>query len=214
MVGARGVGDDNLAYEVWDLGFEWPWQREVAEFPTARMTAEEIWIGARRIRFRRKFPHRRLRLRSVPVRKRKGERKPGEWLREFEGGWGMCSYPPEDLVIEGFGNFLQAKAKKMLSEDQCRVEPFTTSLLDGIDLRETIRNWHEGELYAREMRRIQGQVGAVVVIFDAVAPGCAGLQPGKVRRLRRPEAPRSWFQSLAGRWDRQVSTCPWAASRP
>jgi hypothetical protein len=46
------------------------------------------------------------------------------------------------------------------------VEPFTTSLLDGIDLRETIRNWHENKIYVRQLERIQGDVGSVVVIFD------------------------------------------------
>jgi hypothetical protein len=46
------------------------------------------------------------------------------------------------------------------------VEPFTSSLLDGIDVRETLRNWHEERLYVRETRRVRGGVGAVVVIFD------------------------------------------------
>jgi hypothetical protein len=47
-----------------------------------------------------------------------------------------------------------------------RTEPFSTSLLDGIDLRETIRNWHEGRIYVRQFQKITGEVGSVVVIFD------------------------------------------------
>ena len=47
-----------------------------------------------------------------------------------------------------------------------RVEPFRTSILDGIDLRETIRNWHEGKIYVRECQKVAGEVGAVVVIFQ------------------------------------------------
>ncbi len=54
----------------------------------------------------------------------------------------------------------------MLSEERARVEPFTTSTLDGIDLRETIRNWHKGKLYVRELGKFSGDVGALVVIFD------------------------------------------------
>jgi len=46
------------------------------------------------------------------------------------------------------------------------VEPFPTSVLDGIDLRETIRRWHEGRLWVRETERVAGNAGAVVVIFD------------------------------------------------
>ena len=52
------------------------------------------------------------------------------------------------------------------SEERARTEPFTTSLLDGIDLRETIRNWHEGKIYVRSFQKLPGEVGAVVVIFD------------------------------------------------
>jgi hypothetical protein len=54
----------------------------------------------------------------------------------------------------------------MLSEERSRTEPFTTSILDGIDLRETIRNWHENKIYVRQLDRIAGEVGAAVVIFD------------------------------------------------
>ena len=47
-----------------------------------------------------------------------------------------------------------------------RVEPFTTSILDGIDLRETIRKWYEGAFMCASSRRSSGEVGSVVVIFD------------------------------------------------
>jgi hypothetical protein len=54
----------------------------------------------------------------------------------------------------------------VLSEQNRHVVPFTTSLLDGIDVRETIRQWHQGVIYVMEQRRVSGKVGAVVVIFD------------------------------------------------
>ena len=81
-------------------------------------------------------------------------------------GSGICSYPPEDLVIEDYGRFLKRKGKSILSEERVRVEPFTTSILDGIDLRETIRKWYEHRIYVRQFQKIHGEVGAVVVIFD------------------------------------------------
>ncbi len=46
------------------------------------------------------------------------------------------------------------------------MEPFSASLLDGIDMRETIRNLHEGRVYVRENQRVKGGVGSVVVVFD------------------------------------------------
>ena len=69
-------------------------------------------------------------------------------------------------MVESYGAFLMKKARKILSEEASRTEPFTNSLLDGIDVRETIRNWHEGKIYVREFQPIRGRVGAVVVIFD------------------------------------------------
>jgi hypothetical protein len=90
---------------------------------------------------------------------------PGEWASQLNGA-GICSYPPEDLVIEDYGRFLKKKGKSILSEERVLVEPFTTSILDGIDLRETIRKWYEGRIYVRQFQKIHGEVGAVVVIFD------------------------------------------------
>src|SRR5262249_11160261 len=45
-------------------------------------------------------------------------------------------------------------------------EPFLTSALDGVDIRETIRHWHEGKIYVRQTAKLSSEVGAVVVIFD------------------------------------------------
>jgi len=166
VVGARGVADDNLAHEVWDLGSWWPWQQETSDIPTVEMTPDEIWLGSRRFALRPRVRRTKQRLHAVSKRQRKGEKRPGEWRREFADGWGICSYPPEDLAIEEFGRHLHRRAKHQLAEDDARVEPFSTSLLDGIDVRETVRNWFDHKLYVRELRRIRGEVGGVVVIFD------------------------------------------------
>jgi hypothetical protein len=99
------------------------------------------------------------------LKQRKKEKFEGEWAQQTEGN-AICSYPPEDLVIEDYGRFLKKKAKSVLSSERSRTEPFTTSILDGIDLRETIRNWHEGKIYVKQLDRIAGDVGATVVIFD------------------------------------------------
>ena len=93
---------------------------------------------------RRRLPRFKQRLRPSALKKRKKEKYPGEWAEQINGN-SICSYPPEDLVIENYGRFLKQKAKSILSEERERVEPFTTSLLDGIDIRETIRNWHEAK---------------------------------------------------------------------
>jgi len=104
-------------------------------------------------------------LKPAALKQRKREKFKGEWAAQTSGA-SICSYPPEDLVIENYGRFLKRYAKTTLSEERSRVEPFTTSMLDGIDLRETIRNWREGKLFVRENGKFSGNVGALVVIFD------------------------------------------------
>jgi hypothetical protein len=61
---------------------------------------------------------------------------------------------------------LKQRGKSILSEERARSVPFTTSVLDGIDVRETIRHWSEKQLYVRELGRAPGGIGSVVVIFD------------------------------------------------
>ena len=39
-------------------------------------------------------------------------------------------------------------------------------MLDGIDMRETLRNLHEGRVYVQELRKAPGEAGSVVVIFE------------------------------------------------
>jgi hypothetical protein len=165
-VAARGVADDNFAWELWELANRYPAQKTATDLMTVSISGDEMWERTKRILLRRRLPRRKARLRPVGLRGRRKEAFPGEWDQKSRRRWSICSYPPEDLVIENYGDFLRKKGKSLLSEERARTEPFTTSLLDGIDLRETIRNWHEGKIFVRSFQKIAGEVGAVVVIFD------------------------------------------------
>ena len=164
-VAARGGADDNYAWEVWEAAGKYPPQRSASDLITVHITGEEMWMNSRRIRLRRRLPGSKRRLRPYGLKPRKKERIPGEWASQLDGT-NICSYPPEDLVVEDYGRYLKHKGKSILSEERVRVEPFTTSILDGIDLRETIRKWYEGRIYVRQFQKVQGEVGSVVVIFD------------------------------------------------
>jgi len=166
-VAARSVVDDNYAYEVWHMANRFPSQKAVSDLlDTVNLSGDEIWFNTKKLRLRRRLPRPKQRMLPRGLNKRKKEKFEGEWAHQTDGN-AICSYPPEDLLIENYGRFLKRKAKSMLSEERSRTEPFTTSVLDGIDLRETIRNWHEQKIYVRQLDRIAGEVGASVVIFDA-----------------------------------------------
>jgi len=165
-LGARSIVDDNYAYEVWQMANRYSVQQtEDPPLETLNLSGEEVWIKTRKIRIRRRLPRMKQMLKPAGLKPRKREKFEGEWASQT-GGHSICSYPPEDIVIENYGRFLKKYAKTMLSEERSRVEPFTTSTLDGIDIRETVRNWHEGKLYVREMGKFSGDVGALVIIFD------------------------------------------------
>ena len=79
---------------------------------------------------------------------------------------GMCSHVPEDEYVESFNTHVRSKAMRLLSEDLVKAEQFTSSVKDGIDFRETLRNWHTGRVYVREVPPSRGNLDSVVIIFD------------------------------------------------
>ena len=165
LAAARGCVDDNFAYAFWRLAGFYPWQKEEAEIPVLRLRAEDLYDQTRQLRFRPRKPSGKG-LHELRFLKRKREKRPGEWLEGFDDA-SICSWPPEDLVIENYGNFIKQKGLRQLSEELTRIEPFSASLMDGIDLRETIRNLsHDGRVYVQERLRVKGGVGCVVMIFD------------------------------------------------
>jgi len=79
---------------------------------------------------------------------------------------GHCSYPPEDQRIEAFQRQVRDVAIQISGEEQPKVERFSASLKDGLDLRETLRNWHTGEIFVRDLPLSRGSVEVVVFLFE------------------------------------------------
>ncbi len=169
IVAARGAADDNFAYEVWEHGSTYPWQTEEPGLPVLRLTGEDLFLDQKKIRFHRRLKTMRRRLVPVPVKKKKREKHPGEWREGFKGN-AICSYPPEDIVIEGYGQYLKKRALEIKSEENNRIAPFTSSMQDGLDIRETIRDLVNEKVYVKEERPLKGKVGSVVVIFSQDLP--------------------------------------------
>ena len=164
ITAARGFVNDNFArlmYEI--LNFLPPVRSSV--FPTKKLTLDELHKNSRLIRFRLKHKIKRKLPPPEILRRFKREKYPGEWREAWQGG-GICSYPPEDLKIEDFGRYLQKQARALIHGTESKTAPFTTSLLDGIDYRETIRNLHLGKIFVREMQTSGLEAGSVIVIFS------------------------------------------------
>lgn len=201
LVAARGAADDNFAYEVWDLATSYPWAESEDPLPTITLRGEDLYLDTKKITFYRQFRQMRRRLIAMPVRKRPREKTPGEWQKTWSGR-NICSHQPEDLVVEGFGHYLKKKSIQILSEENRRTQPFLASMLDGVDLRETIRNWHEERIYVAENRLIRGKVGSVVLIFDEDNPagGAPERYPWRLTWLgeHQQESDMAFYATPAG----------------
>src|SRR6185295_10602037 len=105
-VAARSVVDDNYGWEVWQMANRYLAQQETSSLETVRLSAGEIWLNTKRLRIRRRLPRPKQRMKPLGLKPRKKEATPGEWARQTTGD-AICSYPPEDLVIEDYGCFLK-----------------------------------------------------------------------------------------------------------
>lgn len=160
LTAAKGCVDHNYAYEVWELATNYPYRRNIDGLPELDLTIEDIWGDSKLIRFHLK----------EKGRKNSGFPKLRKDRSSFRfrppSPFSICSYPPEDIAIENFGNFLKKKGVQILTEEGARTIPFSSSIEDGIDTKETIRHWHERKLYVKTKGKPPAGVGSVCMIFD------------------------------------------------
>lgn len=164
LTAAKGCVDHNYAYEVWNLATSYPHLRNVDGLPEMDLTIDDVWGPSKIIRFHMKEKGRKD---FSLFQKRKDK---SAFRFKPPGPFSICSYPPEDVAVENFGNFLKKKGCQLLSEEAGRTVPFTTSIEDGLDTRETIRHWHEKKLYVKVHGKPPGGVGSICIIFDEDSP--------------------------------------------
>lgn len=168
LASAKGCVDHNYAYEVWLLATSYPYLHNVDSLNALNLTVEEVWGHSHIIRFHMRQPQRK----GQHFQRRRKDRS--QFRFEPPGPFSICSYPPEDIVVERFSEFLKKKGTQILKEDAAQTIPFTTSLEDGIDTRETIRHWHERKLYVKTWGKPTGGVGSIVIVFDEDKPDKTG----------------------------------------
>ena len=106
--------------------------------------------------------------RSCELRPPPPKQQQKRWRQRWDP-FGMCSWPPEDDRIESFHRHARDQARAIMGADLARVEKFTTSVRDGLDIRETLRNWHTGDLYVKVLPPGRGSIEAVVFLFEVPA---------------------------------------------
>ena len=106
--------------------------------------------------------------RTVELKPRPPEWQQDQWQTQWDPHR-QCSWPPEDNAIERFRTHVKDSALSLLGTDLARTEKFTTSFRDGLDIRETLRNWHTGDLFVKVLPPSRGSLDCVLMFFDSPA---------------------------------------------
>jgi len=167
---AKQIGGDAFAVSLVDTARRYPPQ--ATPMPIGH-DEPDLKIGMGRAHFHTGDAPVKNRLKGVPTEWRTlplGPTPPPEKKREWGMRWDpfrQCSHPPEDTRIESFNAHVREQARQIIGQDLARSEKFTTSLMDGLDMRETLRNWHTGDIYVKELPPARGDVEIVVFLFDS-----------------------------------------------
>lgn len=160
LAAAKACVDHNYAYETWLLATHYSARKNIDNLPEIDVSINDVWGASKLLKFHFKHKSRK----ATQFRQRKKDASTARFYPPSP--FSICSYPPEDVVIENFGDYLKKKGNILLSEEGARTIPFTTSMEDGLDVRETIRHFHEKKLYVKIHGRPLGAASSVVVIFD------------------------------------------------
>jgi hypothetical protein len=170
VVAAQQTAGDDFALAVVETAREYPYAEpaEVESRPL-RMGIEQAEVpGFGVARMVTRLPGQALVWRSCELRPRPKPQDRRRWQQRWNP-YGQCSWPPEDQRIESFQRHVSEQAKALIGADLARSEKFTTSVMDGLDIRETLRNWHTGDLYVKIMPPTRGSIEVVVFLFDVPA---------------------------------------------
>lgn len=105
---------------------------------------------------------------TLHLKRRPTESEKEKWGYQWNP-YSHCSYPPEDIKIENFRTRVVERAQAIMGNDLARTEKFTTSVKDGIDIRDTLRHWYEKQIYVKVVPPTRGALDACVMLFDSPA---------------------------------------------
>jgi hypothetical protein len=173
VTGAKQIGGDAFAVTLIETAKDYPsqsaaesWSRSGGELSFGIGHAE--FPDGSMLRMKSRLPGRPQLWRTLDLRPRPTPIKRRDWAQRWNP-LRQCSWPPEDTRIESFNLHVRDQAKALIGADLARTEKFTTSVKDGIDLRETLRNWHKREIYVKEIPPARGSIEVVVFLFDSPA---------------------------------------------
>lgn len=168
VTAAQQIAGDQFAIALAEASREYPY---VPDLPFSTLAAG---LGRGRlpdgsiVEMKSRLPGPLLTWRTLSLKAKPERSTQLEWQMRWNP-FSHCSWPPEDVAIEKFRTHVKDKARAIMGLDLARSEKFRTSLMDGLDIRETLRNWHTGELYVKVTPPTRGSLDCVVMLFDSPA---------------------------------------------
>ncbi len=168
VTAAKQIVGDGFALETLELAKTYPWHNEGDE-SLVRMGIEQAALpDGDVVTMKNRLagpPLTWSRIQLIPGPDQASRRR---WTQNWNP-YSQCSWPPEDVLIENFRSAVFDRARQIMGDDLARTEKFTTSIKDGIDLRDTLRHWYEGDIYVKVLPPNRGKLDAAVMLFDAPA---------------------------------------------
>ena len=169
VTAAKQVGGDRFAISVLETARDFPLEHEPLSHDEMKMgigQADMKGVGVCKMKSR--LPGMAMMWRRCDLIPESPKEEKKRWSMQWDP-YRQCSWPPEDERIESFHTHVRQQAKALIGADLAKTEKFTTTVKDGIDIRETLRNWHKGDIYVREVPPARGGIEVVVFLFDVPA---------------------------------------------
>lgn len=168
VIAAQQIAGDQYAIQVAETARDYAFP-SLDEYPRVRFGIHQIALpDGTELRAVSRLPGHPVVWRSCRLKARPDIRKQVEWQKTWNP-YGQCSWPPEDVAIERFRTHVRDVAMQMLGNDLAKTEKFSASIKDGLDIRETLRNWHTGDLFVKVFPPAKGKLDCVVMLFDSPA---------------------------------------------
>lgn len=168
VTAARQIAGDSFGIAVAETAGEYAYDQRLP-YPTLAPGIDEGRLpNGDVVGMKNRLPGQAVSWRNCRLRPKPAMPRQQDWEMRWNPFY-QCSWPPEDVAIEKFRTHLKDAAIALLGADLARTEKFSTSLKDGLDLRETLRNWHTGQLYVKVLPPSRGKLDSVVMLFDAPA---------------------------------------------
>ncbi len=167
-VAAQQILGDQYAIHLIETARNYPFQEELG-LPQVTLGIDQARLpDGETVSVVSRLPGQPISWRSLELHRKPDRREMERWKTRWNP-YSQCSWPQEDDLIESFRTRVVDRAKALIGADLARSEKFSTSIKDGIDIRETLRHWYDGDIYVKVMPPSVGALDCCVMLFDTPA---------------------------------------------